>query len=198
MGFVLFGGSGILFCKNLRGRFSGQRGSIFRVRKIAKIRLRDFFVSQIRSGTVLRDNMLRCDSGRLGKGLASLNRDMELSVNGSPKLVRSRSHSGTLMLLAIISLLAVPLKCHGQLSSVKRIRLQGLYVNEVYGFSVHIPPSLIVYVSCDGGGVCGSTHGFTGTIESHPEVTMYVFPEYSPAGGRRPRLFFPIRRRSLM
>ena len=51
-----------------------------------------------------------------------------------------------------------------------------------------MPETLLAYIYCDTGGVCGSTHGFDGRIAADPQAQIYLFPEYDPTSGP-PRRF---------
>jgi hypothetical protein len=51
----------------------------------------------------------------------------------------------------------------------------------MYGFSVIIRPEVIAYgPSCDQDGICGPSHGFTGTLANDKNSEVYLFAEYAP------------------
>lgn len=71
----------------------------------------------------------------------------------------------------------------------KPVRIEGLYKRPDFGFSVQMPPALLAYLHCDREGICGSMHGFDGTVADEPSVEIYLFPEYDPTTVGRPRRF---------
>ena len=71
---------------------------------------------------------------------------------------------------------------------LRRIQLEGRYERLDYGFSVRPPEAILAYLHCDSRGICGSTHGFSGTIAGDPKAEIYLFSEGSPVFGRPPQL----------
>jgi hypothetical protein len=71
----------------------------------------------------------------------------------------------------------------------RRIKLGRLYARQDYGFNVSIPPEVVAYGPyCFADGVCGSTHGFTGSLSIDKHARISLFAEYNPAYGEPPRL----------
>jgi hypothetical protein len=74
-------------------------------------------------------------------------------------------------------------------AGLTRTKLAGLFKIGMYGFSVTIRPEVISYgPSCDPDGICGPSHGFTGTLANDKHSEVYLFAEYAPWLGRPPRL----------
>jgi hypothetical protein len=73
--------------------------------------------------------------------------------------------------------------------STNRPRLTGRVAFKNDGFLITIPRNVMAYgPNCDLSGVCGSMHGFEGSLEADPDGTIYVFAEHSPAAGAPPKL----------
>jgi hypothetical protein len=60
-------------------------------------------------------------------------------------------------------------------------RLKNEFKLEQYGFVVNIPKELIAYGPyCDSDGICGSSHGFYGTLANDAKARISLFAEYDP------------------
>ena len=70
----------------------------------------------------------------------------------------------------------------------KRDKLTGPLVFEEFGVSVTIPREVIAFgPECDSNGICGSIHGFRGTIDANRNSDIQFYVEYSPSVGTPPR-----------
>ncbi len=57
-----------------------------------------------------------------------------------------------------------------------RKRLAGSFAVQQFGFSVTIPPTVVAYGPyCSASGICGTTHGFWGSLEHDSEAEISLF-----------------------